>query len=284
MYKNVSLASLGCSKNLVDAEQMLGLLTSAGYNIVENEEDADVIIVNTCTFIEAAKNESIECILELADYKNKNCKALIVTGCLAQRYREQILSEMPEVDAVVGTGEYDRIVEIIKQLENDGGDILCCGGIASDEAGNLPRVRTTPPYTAFLKIAEGCDNHCTYCVIPSIRGRYRSRSIDDILAEARQMAKDGVKEIIVIAQDTTRYGKDIYGEYCLPRLLKELCAVDGIEWIRVHYCYPELVTDELIKVFKTEDKLCNYFDIPIQHCCDRILKRMGRRTNSEQIR
>ena len=209
MYKNVSLASLGCSKNLVDAEQMLGLLTSAGYNIVENEEDADVIIVNTCTFIEAAKNESIECILELADYKNKNCKALIVTGCLAQRYREQILSEMPEVDAVVGTGEYDRIVEIIKQLENDGGDILCCGGIASDEAENLPRVRTTPPYTAFLKIAEGCDNHCTYCVIPSIRGRYRSRSIDDILAEARQMAKDGVKEIIVIAQDTTRYGKDI---------------------------------------------------------------------------
>lgn len=284
MYKNVSLASLGCSKNLVDAEQMLGLLTSAGYNIVENEEDADVIIVNTCTFIEAAKNESIECILELADYKNKNCKALIVTGCLAQRYREQILFEMPEVDAVVGTGEYDRIVEIIKQLENNGGDILCCGGIASDEAENLPRVRTTPPYTAFLKIAEGCDNHCTYCVIPSIRGRYRSRSIDDILAEARQMAKDGVKEIIVIAQDTTRYGKDIYGEYCLPRLLKELCAVDGIEWVRVHYCYPELVTDELIKVFKTEDKLCNYFDIPIQHCCDRILKLMGRRTNSEQIR
>ena len=161
-----------------------------------------------------------------------------------------------EVDAVVGTGEYDRIVEIIKQLENDGGDILCCGGIASDEAENLPRVRTTPPYTAFLKIAEGCDNHCTYCVIPSIRGRYRSRSIDDILAEARQMAKDGVKEIIVIAQDTTRYGKDIYGEYCLPRLLKELCAVDGIEWVRVHYCYPELVTDELIKVFKIGRASC----------------------------
>lgn len=283
MLKKVSLASLGCSKNLVDAEHMLGILSEHGFEIVENEEDADVIIVNTCTFIESAKNESIECILELSQYKNNgSCKALIVTGCMAQRYKEQILSEMPEVDAVIGTNEYDKIADVIAELDNDKTDILWCGAGCPDEQ-NMPRIRTTPSYTAYLKIAEGCDNHCTYCVIPSIRGRYKSRKIEDIVSEAEKLVSDGVRELVVIAQDTTAYGKDIYGEFCLPKLLKKLCSIEKAEWVRVHYCYPELMTDELIDVFKTEPKLCNYFDIPIQHCSDKILKRMGRRTNKAQI-
>lgn len=283
MLKKVSLASLGCSKNLVDAEHMLGILSEHGFEIVENEEDADVIIVNTCTFIESAKNESIECILELSQYKNNgNCKALIVTGCMAQRYKEQILSEMPEVDAVIGTNEYDKIADVIAELDNDKTDILWCGAGCPDEQ-NMPRIRTTPSYTAYLKIAEGCDNHCTYCVIPSIRGKYKSRKIEDIVSEAEKLVSDGVRELVVIAQDTTAYGKDIYGEFCLPKLLKKLCSIEKAEWVRVHYCYPELMTDELINVFKTEPKLCNYFDIPIQHCSDKILKRMGRRTNKAQI-
>lgn len=279
--KKISLASLGCSKNLIDSEQMLGLLTEAGYEVMENEEDADILIVNTCTFIEAAKMESIECILELAKYKKAGrCKHLIVTGCMAQRYKEQVLREIPEVDAVVGTNDYDKIVEVIDRLEEEERIELCSSTPLLCEGA---RVRSTPAYTAYLKIAEGCDNHCTYCVIPSIRGKYRSRSKEDILCEARQMVKEGVKELIVIAQDTTRYGKDLYGEYCLPELLKSLCGIDGVQWVRVHYCYPELVTDELLAVFQEEEKLCNYFDIPIQHCNDRILKRMGRRTNKEQI-
>ncbi len=280
--KKVSLASLGCSKNLVDAEQMLGILTDAGYEIMENEEDADILIVNTCTFIESAKMESIECILELARYKKAGkCQYLIVTGCMAQRYKEQVLTEIPEVDAVVGTNEYPDIVKIIQGLEQNGGREFC----SKEELPclELPRLRTTPDYTAYLKIAEGCDNRCTYCVIPSVRGGYRSRSMEDIVREAEQMAQEGVKELIVIAQDTTRYGKDLYGEYCLPSLLKQLCRIEGIVWVRVHYCYPELVTDELLQVFAEEEKLCNYFDIPIQHCNDRILKRMGRRTNKAQI-
>ena len=274
---------MGCSKNLVDAEHMLGILSEHGFEIVENEEDADVIIVNTCTFIESAKNESIECILELSQYKsNGSCKALIVTGCMAQRYKEQILSEMPEVDAVIGTNEYDKIADVIAELDNDKTDILWCGAGCPDEQ-NMPRIRTTPSYTAYLKIAEGCDNHCTYCVIPSIRGRYKGRKIEDIVSEAEKLVSDGVRELVVIAQDTTAYGKDIYGEFCLPKLLKKLCSIEKAEWVRVHYCYPELMTDELIDVFKTEPKLCNYFDIPIQHCSDKILKRMGRRTNKAQI-
>ncbi len=281
--KKLALTSLGCSKNLIDSEQMLGLLEQAGYEIVENEEDAEIIVVNTCTFIESAKMESIECILELAQYKEAgSCKYLVVAGCLAQRYKEQVLREIPEVDAVIGTNEYQEIVSVLEQLGQEDADNLFC----SDEVRlceNLPRLRTTPPYTAYLKIAEGCDNHCTYCVIPSIRGKYRSRAMEDILQEAETLAKEGVKELVVIAQDTTRYGMDLYGEYRLPQLLKELCGVSGIEWVRVHYCYPELVTDELIQVFKEEEKLCHYFDIPIQHCNDRILKRMGRRTNKEQI-
>lgn len=267
---------------------MRGLLKEAGYELWENEEDADVIIVNTCAFIEAAQTESIECILELAAYKKHGkAKALIVTGCLAQRYKEQVIREIPEVDAVVGVNEYDKIVDVIKSLD-EGGERpekikrISCSDLPM-ECGELPRERTTPEYTAFLKIAEGCDNRCTYCVIPYIRGRYRSRKMEDIVAEAEKTAAEGVKELMVIAQDTTRYGKDIYGEYKLPELLQKLCRVDGIEWVRVHYCYPELVTDELIEVIAKEDKICNYLDIPIQHCSDRVLKRMGRRTNKAQI-
>lgn len=278
----VSMASLGCSKNLIDSEQMLGLLEQSGYEIVENEEDADILIVNTCTFIESAKMESIECILELAQYKKTgHCKYLIVTGCLAQRYKEQILSELPEVDAVIGTNEYDKIADVIRSLDEEQEKRLFCA--ETPLLCETSRLRSTPGYTAYLKIAEGCDNHCTYCVIPSIRGRYRSRRMEDIISEAKELAADGVKELVVIAQDTTRYGKDLYGEYRLAELLRELCHIDNIEWVRVHYCYPEIVTDKLIDVFAEESKLCNYFDIPIQHCSDGILKRMGRRTNKKQI-
>ena len=276
------MASLGCSKNLIDSEQMLGLLEQSGYEIVENEEDADILIVNTCTFIESAKMESIECILELAQYKKTgHCKYLIVTGCLAQRYKEQILSELPEVDAVIGTNEYDKIADVIRSLDEEQEKRLFCA--ETPLLCETSRLRSTPGYTAYLKIAEGCDNHCTYCVIPSIRGRYRSRRMEDIISEAKELAADGVKELVVIAQDTTRYGKDLYGEYRLAELLRELCHIDNIEWVRVHYCYPEIVTDKLIDVFAEESKLCNYFDIPIQHCSDGILKRMGRRTNKKQI-
>ena len=283
MLKKISLTSLGCSKNLVDAEEMLGILANNNFEITNDEEEADVIIVNTCTFIESAKTESIECILELAQYKESgNCKKLIVTGCMAQRYKEQILTEIPEVDAVIGVNEYDKIAEIINRLDGNESDIICCTDMISSQK-TLPRIRSTANYTAYLKIAEGCDNHCTYCVIPSIRGKYRSREIEDILKEAEDMAGDGVKEIVVIAQDTTRYGMDIYGEYKIGELLRSLCGIDGVEWVRVHYCYPELMTDELINVFKTEPKLCNYFDIPIQHSSDKVLKRMNRRTNRQEI-
>lgn len=282
MLKKISLTSLGCSKNLVDAEEMLGLLKKNNYEITNDEEEAEVIIVNTCTFIESAKTESIECILELAALKNEGkCKKLIVTGCMAQRYKEQILTEIPEVDAVVGVNDYDKIAEIIGRLDEEDG-IIRCGDLAKGIT-SLPRIRSTAPYTAFLKIAEGCDNRCTYCVIPSIRGKYRSRNMEDIIDEAEKMAKDGVKEIVVIAQDTTRYGIDLYGEYKLSELLRKLCATDGIEWVRVHYCYPELIDDKLIEAFAAEPKLCNYFDIPIQHSSDRILKRMNRRTTRKQI-
>lgn len=278
----VSLVSLGCSKNLIDAEQMMGLLEEKGYILMENEEDADIMIVNTCTFIESAKQESIDCIFELVSMKQKYPdKKIIVTGCMAQRYQEQILEQIPEVDLVIGTNEYYKITDIISDFEHNHKTVHC----NSDEllCEGLPRTVTTPSYTAYLRIAEGCDNHCTYCVIPSVRGSFRSRKMEHILEEAEKLAKDGVKELIVIAQDTTCYGKDIYGHYALAELLKKLCCIKGVEWIRVHYCYPERVTDELIEVFAQEKKICKYFDIPIQHCNDEILRRMGRRTNKAQI-
>ena len=280
--KKVSMVSLGCSKNLVDAEQMLGILENAGFEIVDDEADADIMIVNTCAFIDAAKQESIDCILEHAGLKGggKN-KTLVVTGCMSQRYKDELLREMPEVDIIVGTNEYDKIAEILSGHIDGKSEMHCSNEYMN--CSSLKRVVTTPSYTAYLKIAEGCDNFCTYCVIPSIRGRYRSRSIEDIVAEAKTLADGGAKELVVIAQDTTRYGIDLYGEYKLPELLRELCKIEKAEWIRVHYCYPELVTDELIDTIASEEKICSYLDIPIQHCNDDILRLMGRKTNKAQI-
>ncbi len=280
--KKVSLVSLGCSKNLVDAEEMLGILEKEGFEILNSEEDADIMIINTCAFIDDAKQESIDCIMEHIEYKKKHPeRILVVTGCMSQRYKDEMLSEIPEIDIVIGTNEYYKIADIIKRHISGRSEIHCSDEYMGCEM--LPRVVTTPPYMAYLKIAEGCDNNCTYCVIPSIRGRYRSRKVEDIVSEARKMAQDGVRELVVIAQDTTRYGMDIYGEYCLPKLLDKLCEIEGIKWVRLHYCYPELVTDELIETVARQEKICNYFDIPIQHANDRILKLMGRRTNKEQI-
>ncbi len=280
--KKVSLVSLGCSKNLVDAEEMMGLLEDNGFELVGDEADADIMIVNTCAFIDDAKQESIDCIMDHIEYKKKDpSRILVVTGCMSQRYKEEILKEIPEVDIVIGTNEYNKLTEILSSHTEGAAEVHC-----SDEYMSCDRMRrvvTTPDYMAYLKIAEGCDNHCTYCVIPSIRGKYRSRTVEDIVAEAKELAEKGVKELIVIAQDTTRYGMDIYGEYCLSKLIDELCAVDGIKWIRLHYCYPELVTDELIDTIAKQDKVCKYLDIPIQHCNDRILKLMGRRTNKAEI-
>ena len=280
--KKVSLVSLGCSKNLVDAEEMMGILEAAGFELVVDEEDAEIMIVNTCAFIDDAKQESIDCIMELIEYKKKDPnRILVVTGCMSQRYKDELIKEIPEIDIVIGTNEYDKIAGIIKMHTSDKTEIYCSDEYMSCE--RLPRIVTTPDYMAYLKIAEGCDNHCTYCVIPSIRGKYRSRTTEDIVAEARSLAEKGVKELVVIAQDTTRYGMDIYGEYRLPKLLDELCKIEDIRWIRIHYCYPELVTDELIDTIARQDKICNYLDIPIQHCNDRILKLMGRRTNKAEI-
>ena len=274
--------SLGCSKNLVDAEEMLGILEKDGFEILSSEEDADIMIVNTCAFIDDAKQESIDCIMEHIEYKKKHPeRILVVTGCMSQRYKDEILSEIPEIDIAIGTNDYHKIADIIKNHISGKFEIFC--GDEYISCNSLPRVVTTPSYMAYLKIAEGCDNNCTYCVIPSIRGKYRSRRIEDIVAEAKKLAADGAKELVVIAQDTTRYGKDIYGDYCLPKLLDKLCEIDGIRWIRLHYCYPELVTDELIETVARQDKICNYFDIPIQHANDRILKLMGRRTSKAQI-
>ena len=280
--KKVSLVSLGCSKNLIDAEQMLAILEENGFEIVADEEDADIMIVNTCAFIDAAKQESIDCILEHARYKeNDKNRILIVSGCMSQRYEEELLEELPEVDIAVGTNEYHRIAEIINKHIEGKTELYCSEEYA--DCGSLKRVVTTPPYMAYLKIAEGCDNHCTYCIIPSIRGKYRSRSIEEIVAEAKTLVDGGARELVVIAQDTTRYGMDLYGDYKLPELLKELCKIEDAKWIRVHYCYPELITDELIEAMASEEKICNYLDIPIQHCNDQILKLMGRRTNKEEI-
>ena len=282
--KKVAMVSLGCSKNLVDAEEMLGILEKNGFENVEDESEADVILVNTCAFIDAAKQESIDCILEMAEYKKENPnKAIVVTGCLAQRFKEEILKELPEVDAVVGTNDFYEIAKILKEISEKEEKKVFCSDIPCQMAEDIPRVLTTPSYTAYLKIAEGCDNHCTYCVIPSIRGAYRSRKKEDIVKEAQRLAENGVKELIVIAQDTTRYGMDLYGKQELSSLLNELCGIDGIKWIRIHYCYPELVSDELIDTIAKQEKICNYMDIPIQHCNNEILKKMGRRTSKEEI-
>ena len=270
--------SLGCDKNLVDSEHMLGMLEEKGYTFTDEETEAEVIVINTCCFINDAKEESINTILEMAEYRKSGpCKALIVTGCLAERYRQEILKEIEEVDAVIGTTAYDALPEILEQVFQGKKELK------TEELNRLVRTKakrqlTTGGHYAHLKIAEGCDKHCTYCIIPRIRGSYRSVPMEQLLEEAKELAEQGVKELILVAQETTLYGIDLYGDKRLPKLLKELCQIRGLRWIRVQYCYPEEITEELIKVLKEEPKLCHYLDLPIQHASDRILKRMGRRT------
>lgn len=278
----VGFVSLGCNKNLCDTENMLGLLAEDGFTITADVNDADVIVVNTCGFIESAQQESIDAILEMAQYKEKKCKLLVVCGCLAQRFCDEIRSELPEVDVIVGTTAFDEIAWAIKDGLS-GKKPQYIYSIDKDVAENLPRIRTTPDYVAYLKIAEGCDNCCTYCAIPYIRGKYRSRSEEAILAEAHALVQDGVRELIVVAQDTTRYGIDLYGEKRISSLLSKLCKIDGIEWVRVHYSYPEEIDDELIKTIRDEEKIVKYLDIPVQHGSSSVLKRMGRRTSREKL-
>lgn len=282
MAIKIGFVSLGCNKNLCDTENMMGILLENGFELTPNPEEADVIVVNTCGFIESAQQEAIDTILEMASYKEQNCKLLVACGCLVQRFYKDILNELPEIDVIVGTTAFDEIVEAIKE-GIQGKKASHIYDIDRDVPEDLPRVRTTPQYTAYLKIAEGCDNNCTYCAIPYIRGKYRSRSEESILAEAKALAEDGVKEIIVVAQDTTRYGIDLYGEKRICQLLHSLCEIDGIEWVRIHYSYPEELDDELIKTIKNEDKIVKYLDIPVQHGSSSVLKRMGRKTNREKL-
>ena len=275
--------SLGCDKNLVDSEVMLGMLTSRGYEITDDENEADVIIINTCCFIHDAMEESIQNILDMAEYKkNGKAKALIVTGCLAQRYRQEILDEIPEVDEVLGTTAIDQIIRAVDQALEGKKEVI----LSDLNALPLPDARravSTGGHFAYLKIAEGCDKHCTYCIIPKLRGSYRSIPMEYLLKEAQELADQGVKELILVAQETTLYGKDIYGEKSLHRLVRELCRINGIQWIRILYCYPEEITDELIQVMKEEKKVCHYLDLPIQHASDQVLKRMGRRTTKQEL-
>ena len=279
----IALESLGCSKNLVDAEIMMGILNKKGYKLIGNFEEADIIIVNTCGFIESAKQESIQTILELAQFKETgNLKILVVTGCLAQRYADELKQEIPEIDAIVGTGSYQNIDDIINGLKEEK-HIVSLNDIEFAYNEELPRYISTPSHMAYLKIAEGCDNHCTYCIIPKLRGKYRSRKMEDIIKEAKDLAARGVKEVVVIAQDTTKYGCDIYGKDSLPELLEELANIEGLKWIRIMYSYPESITEELVQVIKKYDNICNYFDMPIQHASNRILKLMNRRTTKEDI-
>lgn len=280
---NILFISLGCDKNLVDTEVMLGLLASKGHKMIDDEAQADVIVINTCCFINDAKEESIQTILEMADYKKEGrLKALIVTGCLAQRYKNEIIEEIPEVDAVLGTTSYDKVVEAIDEALQ-GHSLVEMTDLDALPEVNTQRLVTTGGHFAYLKIAEGCDKHCTYCIIPKIRGNFRSVPMEKLLREAQELADQGVKELILVAQETTLYGKDIYGEKSLHKLLKELCKIAGIQWIRILYCYPEEITDELIQVMKEEKKICHYLDLPIQHASNEILKRMGRRTSKEQL-
>ena len=276
--------SLGCDKNLVDSEVMLKLLEEKGYQFTDDETEADVIVINTCCFIGDAKEESVNTILEMAEYrKSGSCRALIVTGCLAQRYQKEILDEIEEVDAVLGTASYDAIAETVEKVLGGQKELHfeSIDRLVPDQGG---RVLTTGGHYAYLKIAEGCDKRCTYCIIPKLRGHFRSVPEEQLLAEAQRLADQGVKELILVAQETTVYGVDLYGEKRLPQLLTKLAQIPGIRWIRVQYCYPEEITEELIQVIKNEPKVCHYLDLPIQHASDRILKRMGRRTTQADLR
>lgn len=301
----VFFVSLGCDKNLVDSERMLSDLAEDGFVLTDAEEEAEVIVINTCCFIDSAKEESIDSILEMAKMKEEgNCRSLIVAGCMAERYKEEILKEMPEVDAILGTGEIRRLPEVIfHSLGEDAAllpkaDAEASSGVSSyglpenpsqkstkdaSKEASLGRILTTGGHYEYLKIAEGCDKNCTYCVIPSVRGPYRSMPMDKILSEARALAQRGVRELILVAQETTRYGVDLYGTKMLHILLQELAAIEGIHWIRLLYCYPEEIYPELIRVMKEEKKICHYLDLPVQHCSDQILRKMGRRTKKAEL-
>ncbi|MCX7843386.1 MAG: 30S ribosomal protein S12 methylthiotransferase RimO [Clostridia bacterium] len=282
MKIKAGIVSLGCPKNLVDSEVMLGQLYSHGFEITNLQEEAEVLIVNTCGFIEAAKQESINTILEMAEYKKQNCRLLIVTGCLSERYRDLIMQEIPEVDAVVGTGSYGEIINVIERAYC-GEKPAVYGELEDISYLESNRLISTKNGYAYLKIAEGCDNCCTYCIIPSLRGRYRSRKTEDIIKEARQLSQKGVKELILVAQDTSRYGLDIYKEKRLVHLIRELSKIEGIDWIRLLYCYPEMIDDLIIDEMASNEKLLKYIDIPIQHASDKILKAMNRRGTSADI-
>ena len=276
--------SLGCDKNLVDSEKMMGLLRADGWTFTDDEQEADAILINTCCFIGDAKEESVNTILEMADLKqNGKLKALLVTGCMAQRYKQEIDDEIPEVDAIVGTTFYDEIRDVLRKVLEQEGPVSCFKELSYTPAVREERVVSTGGYYAFLKIAEGCDKRCTYCIIPDLRGPYRSVPMEELVNEAKALAENGVRELILVAQETTLYGLDLYGEKRLPQLLSQLAKIPGIYWIRIQYCYPEEITDELIEVIKTEEKVCHYLDIPIQHASDRILKRMNRRTTRKQL-
>lgn len=282
MATKVGIISLGCAKNQVDAEMLLYKIREAGYEISDDPGICDIAIVNTCGFIESAKQESIDEILELATLKREGqIKKLIVTGCLAERYNNELMKEMCEIDAVVGIGGNEDIVTVLNRVMEDEKVNIHPDKMLMPLEGK--RLQSTPPYTAYIKISEGCDNRCTYCAIPLIRGGHRSRKMEDIISEATDLANKGVKELNVIAQDTTRYGMDLYGEYRLAKLLKELCKIDGFKWIRVLYCYPDKITDELIEVIKTEEKICKYIDIPLQHCNKDVLRRMNRSGDKDSL-
>lgn len=283
LMKKIYIETLGCSKNLVDSEQMLGVLDDE-YTLCDEAQEADIIIVNTCSFIHDAREESIGTILDLAKLKEEGTlEKLLVTGCLSQRYPEELLAEIPEVDAVVGTGNFFKINEVLKSIEAGSKEKIFVESIDLLIPEDLPRIMTTPSHYAYLKIAEGCDNLCTYCIIPKLRGKYRSRKIEDIIEEAKDLANLGIREFIVIAQDTTRYGTDLYGTPKLDVLLDELSRIEDIKWIRVHYSYPDILDDQLLDGFFRNDKVINYFDIPIQHASNKILKLMNRKTSREDI-
>ena len=286
MSKNVTkvaIVSLGCAKNQTDAEMMMAGIAEKGYAFVEEPGLADIVLVNTCGFIQSAKEEAISWIMELIELKNEGrIKHIVVTGCLSERYREQFVEEFPEVDAVVGISEYGKIPEIFERIT--AGERVCVFGKKEDHSMEGKRILSTLPHYAYLRIADGCDNCCTYCAIPQIRGRFRSRKMENIVEEAKKLAADGVKEIVLIAQDTTRYGLDLYGKYALPELLDKLCEIDGFKWIRLLYCYPERITDELIDCMKRQDKIVKYLDIPMQHCDGTILKRMNRKGDEQSLR
>lgn len=279
----IFFVSLGCDKNLVDSEEMLALLEKRGYSFTDEETQADVIIINTCCFINDAKEESVQTILEMSEYKKENCKALLVTGCMAQRYKQEILDEVPEVDMVLGTTAYDKIVEAIDEA------LAGSRKVETESLNTLPktgagRVLTTGGHYAYLKIAEGCNKCCTYCIIPKVRGRYRSVPMEELIAQAKDLADKGVKELILVAQETTVYGVDLYGKKSLHLLVRELCKISGLRWIRLLYCYPEEIYDELIETMRDEEKVCHYLDLPIQHASDAVLKRMGRRTTQADLK